>query len=632
MLNTTIGQIMVNDTLPSGMRDYHRKLDKKGVKALLTELEEKHPDQYRTVSKKLMDVGRDVIYTTGGMSFGIRHLETATAALMSRQRLNAKIERIMARRDIPDDTKEELVLEATAIEQARLPKEVLDESVLRGNPLADQVRSGMRGSPANLSRLIGGDMLYADHKDNPIPIPATASYSEGLSPAEWFAASFGARKGLIDVKFATQDAGFFAKQLNQVAHRLMTTAQDDDEEDEQPTVRGFPADVDDPDNEGALLAREIGGYPRNTTLTPKVLNDLRNKGHLRILTRSPTVGGPANGGVYSRDVGVRERGGITPLGDSVGLAAAQALSERLTQGQLNSKHAGGVKGAAKSVSGFQRINQLIQTPKNFKGGAAHSQEDGTVEAIRPAPTGGTYVHVAGKQHYVSPGFDVLVKKGDKVEAGDIISEGMPNPAEIVQHKGIGEGRRYFVKTFLDAYRDSGMPAHRRNVELIARGLIDHVELDEETEDNIPGDVVSYHSLERNWRPREGFTQSSPSQAMGKYLERPVLHYSIGTKIRPSMLRDFDDFGVKQLDVHPDPPPFRPTMIRAMAQTMHDKDWLTRMLGSNQKKGLIDATHRGAVSDQSGTSFVPAMAEGVSFGKNWTDSVLKPQQDQKYSGL
>jgi hypothetical protein len=298
-------------------------------------------------------------------------------------------------------------------------------------------------------------------------------------------------------------------------------------------------------------------------------------------------------------------------------------SERLTQGQLGSKHSGGVKGEAKSVAGFEHVNQLVQVPETFKGGAAHAQVDGHVTDIHAAPAGGQYITISGQRHYVAPDFDLKVKKGDTVEAGDMLSDGIPNPKEIVKHKGIGEGRRYFIDAFCDAYRNSGMPFHRRNVELIARGLINHVELTDEDNGNVPGDIVPYQELESTWVPRHGTRTLSPKAAVGKYLESPVLHYTVGTPIKPSMVPTLNEFGVKEVEAHDDPPPFQPTMVRAMAAVGHDPDWMTRFLGSNQKRSLLDAVHRGATSDIKSTSFVPALAAGLPFGTQWPQNVLKP---------
>jgi hypothetical protein len=283
----------------------------------------------------------------------------------------------------------------------------------------------------------------------------------------------------------------------------------------------------------------------------------------------------------------------------------------------SSKHAGGVAGAEKATGGFGYLNSLVQVPRVFPDGATHAQSDGRVEQVVPAPQGGHYVTVAGQEHYVPASNQLHVKVGDEVEAGDSLDDGIPNPAEIVKHKGLGEGRRYFVKAFGKGYANSGMKAHRRNLELIARGLINHVELDDEIEDtaHVPGDVVPYSMIERTWKPREGAQHVSVGDgAVGRYLERPVLHHTIGTRIRKSMLPELREFGINNLLVHDNPPPFSPVMVRGMANLQHDEDWMTRQLGSGLQRPFLDAAARGGVSDASGTSYVPAMVDRTQFGR------------------
>ena len=164
-----------------------------------------------------------------------------------------------------------------------------------------------------------------------------------------------------------------------------------------------------------------------------------------------------------------------------------------------------------------------------------------------------------------------------------------------------------------AFRDAGIKGHRRNIELLAKGLINHVRLTKEVGDYVPDDIVTYQQLERSWKPRPGSELLNPNNAIGRYLERPYLHYSIGTKIRPSMLQDFRDFGIAEVETHDEEPPFQPEMIRGMSNLQHDPDWITRMFGSGLKTGLLKGVHRGATSDPTGTSFVPGLARGVDFG-------------------
>lgn len=1007
MISTTVGQLLIQDALPEDLRQPGVVLDKKGIGNLLTKLGQQHPEKYRETLHKLMQLSRDFAYFSGGNSFGLRHLRAGQSTTAARQRINQAIQGALADPDLPEEQRQERINAAVDAERDKLTDDLYKESLDEKNPLALQVLSGSRGNPTNLRSLRGFDGAYEDHNNNRIGLPILRNYSEGLSPAEYWAGTYGARKGVIDVKaclsgetlvlmadwstkridqimpgdmvfgcnsngdmvptrvvrrydngtrecfrwkfrvsstqrfvsmvatgdhevlsevregqpgstyvyrsdytprlrrlatarlqknptkntfvacpsrgyggvagyheplallyglllgdgcctttwtlscgddqliadtaeylagfglrlnppiagyswnfsndttwpfqrdelgritgsgnphyarltelgvrclahekrmtpeidqwdnesilcmlaglFATDgcvevrpggvslrlamtakhvvedvqrllelrfgiwctavrhvpirgnmkheqwafevshqesvrrfhqivplvgvkrpildtavaafvqrprnmrlgfkifskdrvgeiqtydlevehpdhmfvlanglvvsnstaDAGYLAKQLVQVAHRLLVSDTDDKDDPDNKYVRGLPVKVHDQDSAGALLAIPHGKYARNTVLTPKILRDLEQQGYDDILIRSPMVGGPADGGVYARDVGVRERGGrIAPLGDYVGVAAAQALSEKLTQAQLSSKHSGGVAGAG--PTGFDLVDQLVQVPTAFRGGATHAQLDGTVSAIKAAPQGGQYIHIGDTEHYVPPDFPIKVKVGDEVEAGDVMSDGIPNPDEIVRHKGIGEGKRYFTNVFRDAYRRSGMNVNRRNIELISRGLINHVRMNDVWNDYAPDDVVPYSMIERNWQPRPGTTMGSPSANVGKYLEVPTLHYSIGTKIRKSMLPQLKQFGVQSVQVHNDPPPFAPEMLRAATSISTDPDPMTRMLGSGQKGSLLDATHYGATSDMAGTSYVPALVAGTPFGKVGPTGGWKPE--------
>ena len=631
-LHTTLGQMLINQALPPDLRDYERTLDKEGVKQLFQDLADKHPDKYREVAKRLLDVGREAAYTTGGHSVGLSALKSSLAVRKMRQELGKELEGIYSDRSLSPAAREQAIIEAASKRQKDLVDDVFKESRDEDNPLARQIVSGARGNPIFLNSLRGADLLYVDHRDKVVPLPVLKNYSQGLTGAEYFAGAFGTRKGVVNLKLSTPDAGALGKQLVAAAHRLRVSALDSEEPYDSSQPRGMPVDTEDPHNLGSLLAHPAGGYPRNTEMTPRILKDLQARGVDRILLRSPTVGGPEDGGVYARDLGRRERGGLSPTGDFVGIAAGQAIAEPLAQAAISSKHTGGVVGAtSKGVSGFKAVEQLAQVPSNFRGGAAHAQKDGIVQEIRAAPQGGFYATIDNEEHYIGHGAKPIVKKGDTVEAGDAISEGTPNPAEIVKHKGIGAGRRYFVDAFHKALQDAGQSGSRRNVELMARALINHVQLTDELGDYAPDDVVPYHTLEHNWEPRPGTVVTPPSHAVNRYLEKPVLHYTIGTRIRPSMLKELEKFGVKRVFAHSDPPPFEPVMIRALASPAHDPDWMVRMLGGYQKNSLLEGARRGAVSDEAGTSYVPALARGESFGRGPLDVPAGPTSSYQRPG-
>lgn len=615
MLKTTAGKLIVADALPDDMKDWAElSFNKKTLSAFMTELAQRHPDQYREVTHKLLQIARRGAMESGSNSFGLKHIRVSPIAKARREKLHSIIDKINEDDSLSDEERNNKLIKAIADSKKGFEDELMAEAKAEGSPLERMISSGARGNPGSLASLRGGDFQYVDSEGRGLPVPILKSYGEGLDPVSYWAGSFGARQGLLSAKFSTAESGYFAKRLQQAAHRLLVTGVDEDGE-EDGVIRGMPADSGDPHNEGSLLAHPAGGYQKNTILTPKILQDLKRQNIGRILVRSPIVGGARDGGLLARDVGIRETGDLPHPGSLVGLLAAQSIAERLSQQALGAKHLGGIagKGVEQLTQGFPLVEQLVDIPSAFKGGATHSQTDGQVQLVHEAPAGGTYVTIDGQDHYVPMGHQVLVNKGDTIEAGDMLSSGIPNPSEIVKHKGVGEGRRYYTHQLAQVLKGAGVNAHRRNVELIARAMIDHVRMNEEAGDWLPGDVVSYQSLERGWTPREGHEEAEPKQAVGKYLERPVLHYTIGTKVRPSMMKDFDEFGVKSLTVHKDPPPFEPEMVRSQDSLHHDPDWITKMYGSGLKKNLLKDIHSGAGSDEKSTSFVPSLAKGINFG-------------------
>lgn len=414
--------------------------------------------------------------------------------------------------------------------------------------------------------------------------------------------------GLI-VANSSPESGFLGKQLAMATHRLIVTEADCG------TGNGIPVSAFDKDNEGAVLAQSAGGVKSGTPLTPKHLREL---GEQNVLVRSP-ITCQSHHGVCQKCAGIRESGSFPKLGENIGISAAQALSEPLTNATMKQRHTGGQYEAKKKVdnkTGLDLINQIVEVPRTFHGGAAIAQTDGRVDAIEAAPQGGQYITIQGMQHWVPPDVGVNVAKGDTVDAGDVLSEGLPNPAEIVKHKGIGEGRRYFTEIFKKAMDSEKFGAHRRNVELLARGLVNHVRITDRDgpADTVPDDVVEYDHMIRGYQPRFGHQTMAPKQAVGLYLESPVLHYSVGTRVSPKVAKQLETYKVPAVTVHADPPSFEPEMTRAMETLSHSDDWMVRLGGFHLKKGLIESVHRARKSDTHGTSFIPALAQGSEFGK------------------
>ena len=431
---------------------------------------------------------------------------------------------------------------------------------------------------------------------------------------------FALANGLI-VSNSTAEAGALNKQITQAAHRVIIS-DDTDEGDwyKSDVPRGLPVKVDDPGNVGTLLAHDVGPFKRNTILTPKLIEQMKQQGFEDILVRSPIVGGHADGGIHARDAGIRNKSTLPYKGFVLGVQSGQGIGEPLTQLQLSKKHSGSVGGSR--VSGFKFIEAMANPPKEMPFGATHAQDDGRVERIVDNAAGGKDVFINGKKHYVSSDNQLQVKEGDMVEAGDVISDGTPNPREVVKHKGVGEGRNYLLNTLYKSYRENkiGSKMLRRNLEPVVRGIVNHVQLNDFWNGHAPDDVVNYNYLESKWQPRQGSEMRNVSDSIGRYLETPVLHYTVGTKIRPSVVNQLKKFKIDSTLTHAEPPPFTPHMLRATDNLQYDPDWQVRLGGQYLQRGLLDAAHRGMTSSPNSTSFMPALMQGKDITKGLTSQL------------
>jgi len=598
-MRTTVGQILVNDALPENLRDYNRVIDKKSIIQLLHDVFVEDADQYRDIAQKLSDIGREVSYRQGS-SLSLDSLKTEALKSEMLEGVRQKILTVM--NEVPDVREQRRKIKQI-LEKANVDfsAKFYEKALAEENPFAIQVFSGARGNKSQLASTIGSLVSAPDARGETVPIPILHGYSDGLSPAEHWASAYGARRGMVDVKFATADAGYLGKQFSQASHRLVVT------EEDCGTTTGIPVDADDRDNVGAH-----GPYKAGTIITPtklKVLAKLGAKTGGKIVVRSP-ITCQSEHGLCQHCSGVRERGTLPPIGDIVGISSASAITERLSQGMLAKKH-GATGGGGTSISGFDYIRQLTQVPKHYKGGATHAEVDGTVSKVEAAPQGGQFIYVGDTAHYVNPDHRLDVRVGSHVEAGDVMTEGIPNPSKIVQHKGIGEGRLYFAKLFKKAFEEAGHYTHRRNSEMLARAIINHVRATDfdASYDTLPDDVMEYDKLQRNYSPRHGSSNTTLAKARGLYLEQPVLHYSIGTRITPRVLRELKSEGYKSVMAHREPPSFVPEMHRVMDSLGLTPDWLVQQGGVNIGKRLRESVHRGASSDIKGTSYIPKMVTG-----------------------
>lgn len=602
-------QLLVNSQLPPDLRDYNREFDSKSIGSLMAEVARKYPDQYERISKAISDIGRKASYFQG---------ESLT---LNDNRPVIDRDKILAEMDIEIDEAKRTSLDKDDFDSKkigiwsrfndRIQKETSTEALARKNNLAYSVMSGARGKPAQLKMMLSTPGLYTDAQDNIIPLFVRTSFAEGLRPAEYLAGTYGARKSVLSTKRATAKGGDLAKQMVQSAANLVVS------ENDCGAANGIDLDSDDKSLRGRVLARDAGNIPAGTVLDKNSLANIRKQGAEKIIVRS-TMTCQSKEGVCARCMGLNALGKFPARGDAVGITAAQSIGEPITQGALNVKHQGGAAGADRRYAGFSVINQFVQTPDTFPDKAVLSKIEGQVNSVIEAPQGGFYITVDNEPHYVAPGYPVTVKVGDRVEAGDMMSEGLADPGEVVELRGLGEGRKYYSDKLKQLLDDSGMEADRRNTELMARAALDHLQITDVKEDDeyLPDDVVSYSYFANRYTPPKDTTKFKSDKAVGTYLQSPALHYTIGTKITPKIANHLKSSGFEEVFASQDSPTFKPHMVRLRAATHHGTDWLASMHTSYLKKQLSDSAIRGEESNvENNIHFAPRLAIGTNFGEN-----------------
>lgn len=603
-MTTTVGQLLINEALPEDMRDYTRVWNKDSSRTFLETVARTHPELYKDILFKLNKVGASAS-TTGNVTVTLKDFMPMPGRQAKIEELRQRVTKALGNPGLSTTQRREILERELMPEVDPMIKGTLAEGLSRGSQLAEIVSAGSKGKPDQYNNTVGALLMFEDAQRRIIPLPIFSSVASGMNPAEYWASSYGTRRGILSTKHATAEAGYLGKKLGLGAHRLVVT------EDDCGTHNGILVKGDDPDNVGTILQMDAGGLKAGTILDARHLKQLAG---ITVPVRS-VITCQSHKGICSKCSGIRESGGFPDIGTNVGTTVAMALSEKFSQMALNTKHQGGaVQG--KRQYGFADVDRLYEMPKHSPNHAAVSGVSGQVDAIKPAPAGGVHIIVGGKEHWAPQGSNPTVKIGDMVDAGDVLSDGLPNPQEVAAHKGIGATRRAFVDYLREVTSNS---INRRSAEVLGRATIKHVRVT--NPDGIDGtivdDVVGYDDLVRDYKPRPDAQTLSLAQAKGQYLEQPLFHYTIGTKVDNRMVKDLSGVGVKDILVHKDEPGFVPDVQRLYVHANKDPDWMTRFAGYGLKDSLLDSAHRGMTSLEHSTSYVPATAKAINVGKDIT---------------
>jgi DNA-directed RNA polymerase subunit beta' len=510
-LETTVGRVLFNEKLPEELRFINTVVDKKILEKIVA-------DCYRLLGNA--ETAR-VLDSIKEMGF---HFATRAGVTISMSDLDVPIHKgeliaeTEAKAALIDQQYRRGLLTAQERYNAiiQLWQQAMQEMEQRVkssfdtfNPVWMMVQSGARGQPGQITQLVAMRGLMNDPAGRTIEVPVKSSFREGLSVLEFFTSTHGTRKGLADTALRTADSGYLTRRLVDVSQDVIIR------EEDCGTTAGFPVSAIHDGSQvieglaeritGRVLARDVlhpetgevlaqAGTLVDEELAARIVEAGVQEVEIRsVLTCRSRYGVCAQ--CYGRNLAT---GQLVDVGEAVGIIAAQSIGEPGTQLTMRTFHTGGVAGEDITL-GLPRVEELFEARKP-KGQATITEIAGTVEIIETRG-GRREVRVTSDdgeiQTYPLPfGSRLKVRDGDRVEAGDELTEGPLNPHDILKVKGVRGVQAYLLQEVQRVYRGQAVEINDKHIEIIIRQMLRKVRVEDPGDtDLLPGGQVDMYELE-----------------------------------------------------------------------------------------------------------------------------------------
>ncbi|MFZ3578081.1 DNA-directed RNA polymerase subunit beta' [Virgibacillus sp. DJP39] len=375
------------------------------------------------------------------------------------------------------------------------------------NPIFMMSDSGARGNASNFTQLAGMRGLMANPAGRIIELPIKSSFREGLTVLEYFISTHGARKGLADTALKTADSGYLTRRLVDVAQDVIVRDADCG------TDRGLKVSAirDGAELIEPLIDRLIGRTIFETVRHPEtgevIIEDdnvisedqaktIVDSGIEEVTIRSAFTCNTKHGvcqKCYGRNLAT---GDEVEVGEAVGIIAAQSIGEPGTQLTMRTFHTGGVAGDD-ITQGLPRIQEIFEA-RHPKGQAIISELQGTVHEIKEVKDKQEIIvqgEVEQRAYAVPYNARVKVAEGDKVIAGQALTEGSIDPKELLQVQGVDGVQTYLLREVQRVYRMQGVEIGDKHVEVMVRQMLRKVRVVESGDTAVlPGSLLEIHQF------------------------------------------------------------------------------------------------------------------------------------------
>ncbi len=420
-----------------------------------------------------------------------------------------KVNKQFQRGLITEKERFDLVISIWDNAKAEIQKELQEYAeTLTDNPIFIMMNSKARGSISNFVQLAGMRGIMAKPNGEPVEIPILSSFRDGLSVSEFFLSTHGARKGSADTALKTADSGYMTRRLVDVAQDIIVR------EEDCGTIQGITVSAFTDDKDGViepLYDRILGRFTNKKVINPETKEVIVDKNELiteniadKIIKAGIQEVEIRTALTCKTDHGVCQKcygrnlatGNVVEIGEAVGIMGAQSIGEPGTQLTMRTFHTGGVAGAD-ITQGLPRVEELFEA-RIPKGKATISEIDGVIQKIDDA--GGKYkIFIKNdneiREHVTLYGAKLKVEKGDKVKAGDKLTEGSISPKELLAVTDPATVQEYILKEVQKVYRSQGVDINDKHVELIAKRMISKIRIMDAGDTNfVPSTTVSLNEF------------------------------------------------------------------------------------------------------------------------------------------
>ncbi len=516
LFETTVGRLLFNSVLPEDYPFVNFEINKKKMSGIIDDILQRYGIEYIPVIMDKVKAFGFKYATVSGITWGIDDVVVPGSKNEIIEKTKEKVALIQEQYDaglLSQNEKRTKNIEKWTEAKDEVQK-AMAETLNKSGSVYDLVKSEARGSMGQLTQMAGMKGLIVNTTGETIDFPIISSLKEGLNPIEYFITTHGARKGLSDTALNTAKAGYLTRKLFDVAQDSLIVEEDCGSKEgvvlNKITSSGMEVSIAKI-AKGRFLAEDAKTkdgevlFKRNHFLTRDDAAKIEAAGIESVTVRSPLTCKTDDGicvHCYGSDLGKNK---IIELGEAVGTVAAQAIGEPGTQLTMRTFHAGGTASVGGDItSGLPRVEEVFEnrTPKNpavvakVSGIISEIKTENKDRIIVVLPEEGEKSKTKTNTEYlVNYHRTILVKAGDKVEKGDVLTDGSVDLEELFKYAGKEKTQNYIIHEITKIYELQGEPVSRKHIEVIIKQMFSRRKIKTPGDTKFSqGDIVSHSDL------------------------------------------------------------------------------------------------------------------------------------------